>query len=88
MALPRLLARPLQGMQKVMRKVNAVSKSVSAPARQLRDDLGPVLRFLGAAEVVISLRTSSKNHKFPKTTFTSPKRPEKRTSDVLQRAPK
>ena len=44
-----------------MRKVNAVSKSVEASARQLRNDFGIVLWTLGTAKVVISLWTSSKN---------------------------
>ena len=48
-------------MKKVMRKVNAVSKSVGATARQLRNDLGIVLSALEPAKVVISLGTSSKN---------------------------
>ena len=48
-------------MKKVMRKVNAVWKSVGASARQLRNDLGIVLWALGAAKVVISSGTSSKN---------------------------
>ena len=48
-------------MKKVMRKVNAVSKSVWATARQIRNDLRTVFWALGAAKVVISLRTSSKN---------------------------
>ena len=48
-------------MKKVMRKVNAVWKSVGASARQLRNDLGIVLWALGAAKVMVSLGTSSKN---------------------------
>ena len=44
-----------------MRKVNAVSKSVWATARQLRNDLGIVLWGLRAEKVVISLGTSSKS---------------------------
>ena len=56
----------------MMRKVNAVSKSVWATARHLRNHLGPVLGPLGAAKVVISLQTSSKNailkKQAPKTT--------------------
>ena len=44
-----------------MRQSSTVWKSVWASARQLRNDLGLVLRTLGAAKVVISLRTSSQN---------------------------
>ena len=58
MDLPRPLARPLSATKKVMRKVNAVSKSVGAT---LCNDLGLVLRLLRAAKVVILLGTSSKN---------------------------
>ena len=53
-------------MKKVMRKVNAASKSVWATARQLRNDLGPVLWALVTAKVVISLGTSSKNARLKK----------------------
>ena len=59
-------------MKKVMRKVNAVWKSVWATARQLRNDLGPVLESLRTAKVVILLRTSFENalvkKQAPKTT--------------------
>ena len=53
-------------MKKVMRKVNAVSKSVWATARHLRNDLGPVLGPLGTAKVVISLQTSLENARLKK----------------------
>ena len=66
-------------MKKVMRKVNAVSNSVGAPARQLRNDLGPVSGTLGAAKVVISLGTSKKNP-------LSKKEGPKTTSECLQDA--
>ena len=66
-------------MKKVMRKVNAVWKSVGASARQLRNDLGIVLWALGAAKVVISLGTSSKN-------ALSKKEGPKTTSECLQDA--
>ena len=59
-------------MKKVKRKVNAVSKSVWATARHLRNDLGPVFGPLRTAKVVISLGKSSKNallkKQAPKTT--------------------
>ena len=59
-------------MKKVMRKVNAVWKSVGASARQLHNDLGIVLWALGTATVVISLEASLENallkKQAPKTT--------------------
>ena len=59
-------------MKKVMRKVNAVWKSVGASARRLRNDLGPVLEPLRTAKVVILLGTSFENalvkKQAPKTT--------------------
>ena len=66
-------------MKKVMRKVNAVWKSVGASARQLRNELGIVLWTLGAAKAVISLETFSKN-------TLSKKEGPKTTSECLQDA--
>mgnify|MGYP001425767194 CR=1 FL=1 len=44
-----------------MRKDNIVRKCVGAGTRQLCNDLGLVLGPLGAAKVVISVRTASEN---------------------------
>ena len=66
-------------MKKVMRKVNAVWKSIEASARQLRNDLGIVLWTLEAAKVVISSRKSSTN-------ALSKKEGPKTTSECLQDA--